>query len=117
MRDYLTEGKKKGTLEPYRVPENDAYITNEVFDSLCLSGKILRRGVFINVALKEAGLENCDFSYSIFINCYFRGAKFRGCNFTGCKFHECNFRSASFVDCKLLYTKWKETFIQKEMVP
>jgi len=116
MRDYLTDGKIKGELDPYNAHESDAFIANEVRDRLHLTRKTLRRGVFINLALKEADIEECDFSYSVFVNCYFRGAKFRGCNFTGCKFYECNFRSASIVDCKLLYTKWKETFIQKDIV-
>lgn len=116
MRDYLTEGKVKGGLLPYSGAENDAYMANEVHDDLHLSRKTLRRGVFINLALKQAVIYECDFSYSVFINCYFRGAKFRGCNFTGCKFYECNFRSTSIVDCKLLYTKWKETFIKKDIV-
>ncbi|HEC11869.1 MAG TPA: hypothetical protein ENI80_01210 [Acidiferrobacteraceae bacterium] len=116
MRDYLTDGKIKGDIKPYNAADSNAYIANETHDKLRLSQKTLRRGVFINLALKEADIEECDFSYSMFINCYFRGAKFRGCNFTGCKFYECNFRSASFVDCKLLYTKWKETFIKKDVV-
>jgi Pentapeptide repeats (8 copies) len=116
MKDYLTEGKKKGSLEPYDVPEDEAYLANEVHDNLCLIRKNLRRGVFINLALKAAEIEECDFSFSIFINCYFRGANFRGCNFTGSKFYECNFRSATLIDCKLLYTKWKETYIGKETV-
>ena len=116
MRDYLTEGKRKGTLKPYEAPEDDAYIVNELHDKLSLNAKRLRRAVLINISLKEADISDCDFSYSIFINCYFRGAKFRGSNFTGCKFYECNFRSASLIDCKLLYTKWKETYIRKDTV-
>lgn len=116
MRDYLTDGKIKGKLKPYDAADSDAYIVNETHDNFCLSQKKLRRAIFINLGLKEADIEECDFSYSMFINCYFRGAKFRGCNFTGCKFYECNFRSASFVDCKLLYSKWKETYIKKDVV-
>lgn len=116
MRDYLTGGKQKATLQPYNAADNDAYIENEHHDRLCLSKKRLQRAVFINVALKEADISDCDFSYSIFINCYLRAAKFRGCNFTGCRFYECNFRSASLIDCKLHYTKWKETHIRKDTV-
>ena len=64
----------------------------------------------------KATIEDCDFSYTIFINCYFRGAIFKGCNFTGCKFYECNFRSASLTNCQLMYSKWKETYVKKETI-
>jgi len=116
MRNYLAEGKKKSTLDPYRVSDEDAYLVNERYDNFKLDKKILKNSVLVNVSLKEAEISNCDFSYSTFINCYFRGAKFRGCNFTGCKFIECNFRSATLLDCKIIYTKWKETYIKREIV-
>lgn len=116
MRDYLTAGKRKGSLEPYSVSPEDAYLVNEVHDGFHLKGKIIKRSVIIGVSLKEATIEDCDFSYTTFINCYFRGAKFKGSNFTGCKFYECNFRSASIINCQLMYSKWKETYIKKETV-
>ena len=116
MRDYLTVGKRKGRLKPYRVSTEDACIVNEVHDGFHLKGKNIRRSVIIGVSLKEATIEGCDFFYTIFINCYFRGARFKGNNFTGCKFYECNFRSASIINCQLMYSKWKETYIRKDAV-
>lgn len=116
MPNYLSEGKNRGTLSPLEVKNEDNYFVNESIDNFSIAQSSLRRSVFINISLKEAVITDCDFSYSIFINCYFRGAKFRGCNFTGCKFIEVNFRGATLVDCKLIYTKWKETYIKKESV-
>lgn len=116
MKDYLTAGKRKGALAPYNVSSENAYLVNEVHDDYSLKGKSVQRSVLIGVSLKNATIEDCNFSYTIFINCYFRGAKFQGCNFTGCKFFECNFRSASIINCQLLYSKWKETFIKKETI-
>lgn len=116
MENYLTEGKSKGSLDPYSLQENNAYLANVVHDNYEMGQKKIRRSVFINVSLKEADIQDCDFSYSVFINCYFRGARFRGCDFTGCKFYECNFRSATMVNCTLIYSKWKETFVKKDTI-
>lgn len=116
MRDYLTAGKRKGSLAPYNASSENAYLINEVHDDYSLKEKSLQRSVLIGVSLKNATIEDCNFSYTIFINCYFRGARFHGCNFTGCKFFDCNFRSASIINCQLLYSKWKETYIKKETI-
>ncbi|MGH2506315.1 MAG: pentapeptide repeat-containing protein [Ktedonobacteraceae bacterium] len=116
MIDYLIDGKTRGALNPYALPLNDGYVPSTVYDAIRLTNKIAKRCVFIDVALKEADIEGCDFSYSTFINCYFRGARFKSVNLTGCTFHDCNFRGATLVNCTLSYSKWRDTYISKDMV-
>ena len=89
------------------------YIVNEEMDNERLTNTTVTRTIFTNVSLKQAEVEHCNFSYSIFINCYFRGTKFSSCDFTGCKFIECNFRAATLISCQLRYSSWNRTYVDQ----
>ena len=76
----------------------------------------MHRSVWVNVSMKAAIFNKCDFSYSSFINCYFRGARFDECDFTGCRFLDCNFSSSSMSGCRIPYTRWEKTELQRSTI-
>ena len=114
MDDYLLIGKTRASLDkPSELPRRDALVANEDRPCLKLQNKSTQRAIWVNVSLKQAKFDKCDFSHTIFINCYFRGARFRDCNFTGCRFIDCNFQSSTIHRCNLQYSRWEKTDIAR----
>ena len=114
MKDYMAIGKTQTSLA--KIVENDVengFVANENYPELILKHKHLTHSVWINVSIKGARLEKCDFTHSVFVNCYFRNASFQNCTFTGCRFVDCIFSAKKILGCHFSYSRWENTEISR----
>lgn len=107
---------KRGHLDD--IPSSGSLLrfSDEICDDLTLKNVSLAICKFVGLGIRDASVEDCSLSQSLFEDCYMRKARFTNVRFTGSTFRNCNLEKAAFSACDFKYCSFDRCLLNRDEI-